>query len=88
MTAEEQQKKVITVSDIFWYPTKEGKCPQCGRERKLGMVNDGDAKNQFNDRCIDCCFGPPMEYWDSCEDCGQLYVGDHCDNPKCQGHSG
>jgi len=70
-----------TVSEIFWYETSFGKCPQCGRERPLGQVNDG---SQNQDRCIDCCFGPPMEYWDLCDSCGQLYVGEHCDNPKCE----
>lgn len=74
---------MATVSEIFWYPVSEGKCPQCGRERKLGMPNDGDLKNQFKPRCIDCCFGPPQEYWDMCDACGQLYVGEYCDNPKC-----
>lgn len=73
---------MATVSEIFWYKTSHGKCPQCGRERDLGQVND-QYKDQFTDRCIDCSFGPPMECWDACDACGQLYVGEHCDNPKC-----
>lgn len=86
MTAEEKQlnEKIVTVSNVLWYKTGFGKCPQCGRERDLGRTNltcdDGQPS-----RCIDCHFGPPMEYWDSCENCGQLYVGDKCDNPKCGG---
>ena len=78
---------MATISEIFWYKTKHGKCSQCGRERDLGMVND-KRQDQFKDRCIDCCFGPPQEYWDMCDECGQLYVcmyvGEHCDNPKCE----
>ena len=74
--------RIATVSEVFWYKTKHGKCPKCGRERDLGQVND-KFQDQFTDRCIDCCFGPPMEYWDMCDACGQLYVGEHCDNPKC-----
>ena len=75
-------ERMETVSNIFWHKNSHGKCPQCGRERDLGMVND-KFQDQFKDRCIDCCFGPPMEYWDMCDFCGQLYVGEHCDNPKC-----
>jgi len=73
---------MATISEIFWYKTGRGKCPQCGRERDLGMVND-KSQPQFQDRCIDCCFGPPQEYWEMCDSCGQLYVGEHCDNPEC-----
>jgi hypothetical protein len=72
---------MATVSEIAWYDTGEGKCPQCGRERPLGKVNDG---SESYPRCIDCCFGPPMEYWEMCDYCGQLYVGVNCDNPKCE----
>jgi hypothetical protein len=72
---------MANISEIAWHPTSKGKCPQCGRYRKLGLVNDG--LNQFA-RCIDCCFGPPVEYWTVCDDCGQLFVGEHCDNPKCE----
>jgi hypothetical protein len=25
-----------------------------------------------------------MEFWEKCEKCGQLYVGDICDNPYCE----
>ena len=74
---------MATVSDIAWHKEKDGKCPYCGRERPLGHVNTVDD-SQFPARCIDCCFGPPMEYWDMCDDCGELYVGEHCDNPKCK----
>lgn len=74
---------MANVSEIGWYKSFDGKCPQCGRERPLGHINVDD--DEFNRaRCIDCCFGPPMEYWDMCDSCGQLYVGDHCDNPKCE----
>ncbi len=72
---------MATVSEIAWGKTGHGKCPQCGRERDLGHVNTPD--DEYYPRCIDCCFGPPMEYWDMCDACGQLYVGEHCDNPKC-----
>jgi methionyl-tRNA synthetase len=67
---------MVTVSEIGWYKSFDGKCPQCGRERPLGHINtDGDEFNSF---------APPMEYWDMCDSCGQLYVGEHCDNPKCE----
>lgn len=73
---------MATVSEIVFHPTGEGKCLQCGRVRKLGYTNDLPLSEQ-RPRCIDCCFGPPMEYWDMCDACGQLYVGEHCDNPNC-----
>lgn len=73
---------MATVSEIAWKPEKEGKCPQCGRERTLGHINTYDDADNYA-RCIDCCFGPPMEYWEMCDVCGQLFVGDGCDNPKC-----
>ena len=75
-------ERMATVSEIAWGKTGHGKCPQCGRERDLGHVNTPDDAENYP-RCIDCCFGPPMEYWDMCDACGQLYVGEHCDNPKC-----
>lgn len=74
--------KMATVSEISWHKEKDGICPQCGRERPLGHINTADDAEYFA-RCIDCCFGPPMEYWDMCEACGELYAGYCCDNPKC-----
>lgn len=74
---------MVTVSEIKFIPEKEGKCPQCGRVRMLGHINTADDSDNYS-RCIDCCFGPPQEYWERCEDCGQLYVGEHCDNPYCE----
>jgi len=75
-------RKMATISEIAWHKETEGKCPNCGRERPLGHVNTCDDF-QWPARCIDCCFGPPMEYWEICDTCGELYVGVHCDNPKC-----
>jgi len=73
---------MATISEIAWHKEKDGKCPYCNRERPLGHINTiGD--NQYPARCIDCCLGSPMEYWELCDACGQLYVGEHCDNPKC-----
>ena len=43
--------KIATVSEVFWYKTKHGKCPQCGRERDLGQVND-KFQDQFTDRSL------------------------------------
>ena len=76
---------MATVNDVKWYYVKDGKCPMCNRERQLGRLNYFDTDYP---RCIDCCFGPPMDYWDMCESCGQLYVGEHCDNPKCNNCNG
>lgn len=72
---------MATISEIKWYKTSDGKCPQCNRERQLGRVNYFDTDYP---RCIDCCFGPPQDYWDYCDICGQYFVGEHCDNPKCE----
>jgi C4-type Zn-finger protein len=71
---------MATVGEICWHHTNFGKCPHCGRERPLGELNTTDVQQEL---CIDCYFGPPMEYWEQCEECGQLFVGVHCDNPKC-----
>jgi hypothetical protein len=73
---------MANVSEIAWQKEGFGKCPCCGRERPLGHINTVDDF-QYSTRCIDCCFGPPMEYWEMCESCGQLFVGESCDNPKC-----
>lgn len=72
---------MATVSEVKWYKTKDGQCPYCNRNRPLGRVNvvgDPDL-----DRCIDCCFGPPMEFWMRCSKCGELKAGDICDSPLC-----
>lgn len=74
---------MASISEILWHKMSHGKCPQCGRERDLGMVND-KRQDQFTDRCIDCCFGPPVEYWDMCEEYGEFYPGESCNNPKCR----
>ena len=55
----ENLKKVSKVS---------GECSICHRIRPLGRV-DGDYL-----ACIDCHFGPPMQYWERCNKCGSLEV--------------
>ena len=68
--------EMATISEVKWYKTGFGQCNECGRERPLGKVNTDD---EYADRelCIDCFFGPPMEFWEYCEKCGSLEV-----NPK------
>ena len=61
---------MATITEIKWYQTGEGKCPECGRIRPLGKVNLSDTHSQ-EERCIDCHFGPPMEYWLPCPTCGE-----------------
>jgi len=72
----------VTISQMAWHEESFGRCLHCGRERALGHINIVSDR-EWPARCIDCCFGPPMEYWDMCDECGELYVGVHCDNPKC-----
>jgi len=64
---------MATVSEIKWYQTGEGKCSGCGRVRPIGRVNLPDDSSQTA-LCIDCHFGPPIEYWTPCPKCGSLEV--------------
>jgi len=64
---------MATVSEIqFWPNGKIAEFPVCHRIRPLGKMNLVDDEGP--ERCIDCCFGPPMEYWDYCPECGSLEV--------------
>jgi methionyl-tRNA synthetase len=70
---------MATVSDVKFYPEREGKCPECGREPvKLGRVNLAGMDLGL---CIDCYFGPPRDLWENCPECGWLEPGWKCD--KC-----
>jgi hypothetical protein len=72
---------MATVSDVKFFGESEGRCPECGRDPvKLGRVNLAG----FGHRrcCIDCCFGPPREFWVNCPECGWWQPeGEACD--KC-----
>lgn len=61
-------------------PIRIGKCPYCGRLRPLGRTQ-GDTGP---DRCIDCTFGPPMEYWTRCRICGSLEVNPEVSCWSCE----
>jgi hypothetical protein len=60
-----------------------GKCPDCGRTARLGKLvgelcvlgTDGFQLQETiptDDRltCTDCCFGPAMRFWKTCQECG------------------
>jgi hypothetical protein len=48
-------------------------CPGCGRRVPLGQVTDGAGTvTDERLRCIDCHFGPPVEFWEQCPRCGEL----------------
>jgi len=65
----------MTVSDIVFMPEgRRGTCPCCDREnRPLGRCNAGLGEPDV--RCIDCFFGPPMEFWNRCDACGLVQPG-------------
>lgn len=54
---------MVTVSELKWYQTIPiGKCPCCGKDKPLGILNIpqfGEEDEQRGPRCIDCFFGPP-----------------------------
>lgn len=53
--------------DPIWTIRSRGRCPECGRtDLDLGQV-DWDLGGE--PRCIDCCFGPPTEFWEVCDAC-------------------
>ncbi len=63
---------MATVSEICFIPEEIGECSQCHRIRPLGRLNIiGDSDRKV---CIDCHFGPPMDYWGNCPKCGSLEV--------------
>jgi hypothetical protein len=71
---------MATVSEVKFFPGDPGRCPECGREGvQLGRVN----LVGFEGRppcCIDCCFGPPKEFWSTCQSCGFWQPeGEACD---------
>jgi hypothetical protein len=64
---------MATVSEVAWRKTGEGLCPGCYRQTNLGVVNVGP---QLGARCIDCCFGPPIDFWFACNKCSWIQVND------------
>lgn len=54
---------MVTVSELKWHQTIPiGKCPCCGKEKPLGILNIpwyDEEDEQRGPRCIDCFFGPP-----------------------------
>jgi len=70
-----------TVSDIKFVPLARGACPDCGRHGlELGRVSP-DYPGADILRCIDCHFGPPLDLWEECPNCGYPQPGDVC--AKC-----
>ncbi len=67
-----------TVSNTTFKPLRVGECSICHRTRPLGRV-DGDYL-----ACIDCHFGPPMEYWEYCPRCGSLEVNPEAYCYECE----
>jgi hypothetical protein len=70
----------LTVSEVAWSAETRGCCPDCCRDDlPLGRLNCGPHRQPA---CIDCHFGPPTEFWDSCPACGYWQPpGEKCD--KC-----
>jgi hypothetical protein len=70
---------MVTVSELAWHETIQmGKCPCCGKEKPLGILNipwadEEDA--QRGPRCIDCFFGPPEPDFNS-------FPGEEEDDPS------
>lgn len=54
---------MVTVSELKWHETiPMGKCPCCGKDKRLGILNIpwvNEEDERRGPRCIDCFFGAP-----------------------------
>ena len=68
-----------TSSDLLWTVLSHGLCPECGRtDLDLGRLDPWNS--DVICRCIDCCLGPPLEFWEVCDACSYWQPPrDECD---------
>lgn len=76
--------RVIPTSGPFWADRVHGRCPECSRT-DLPLVRIDWRDPAELPRCLDCCYGPPLEYWGKCDACGYWQppqeVCDMCGEP-------
>jgi hypothetical protein len=82
---------MVTVSELKWHQTiPTGKCPCCGQEKPLGILNIpwfDEEDEQRGPRCIDCFFGPPEPDFNSFDDEEEDDSNIPRDCPICGGES-